>query len=466
MHARRSPDAAHPRVLVLGGGFAGLWATRALARAPVQVTLLDRTNHHLFQPLLYQVATAGLSAPDIAAPLRHILRGQRNATVLLGEAVAIEPGARRVLLADGGALDYDWLVVATGATHAYFGHDDWAAHAPGLKTLDDALAIRARVLRAFEQAERADDAATRAAWLSFVVVGGGPTGVELAGTLAEIARHTLRDEFRRSDPRAAQVHLVEAGQRVLAAMPPTLSESARHQLERLGVRVHTGRAVAGIDAEGVRFDASPAAGAGPDAGEALRLPARTVLWAAGVAASPLGAALGAPRDRAGRVEVAPDLSVPGHPEIFVAGDLARLVQGSGAPVPGVAPAAKQMGAHVARAIRARLAGTAPPAFRYRDYGNLATIGRMAGVVDLGWLRFSGLLAWWFWLTAHLFFLIGFRNRLLVLIEWAWSYFSYQRGARIILGDAGGADDAGDTGDARDANAANAGRADGTRDATR
>ncbi len=409
-----------PHVLVIGGGFAGLWATRGLASAPVRVTLLDRTNHHLFQPLLYQVATAGLSAPDIAAPLRHILRRQRNATVLLGEAVAIDASTRSVRLADGTCLDYDTLVVATGATHAYFGHDDWAAHAPGLKTLDDALLIRRRVLSAFEAAEREDDPAQRAAWLSFVVIGGGPTGVELAGTLAEIARHTLKDEFRRADPRHAQVHLVEAGPRVLAAMPEALSASARAQLERLGVLVHTGTPVTVVHPEGVRIGDTP-------------LAARTVLWAAGVAASPLAESLGVPRDRAGRVPVLPDLSVPGLPDIFIAGDLAQVAQADARPVPGVAPAAKQMGAHVARAIRARLSGRAAPAFRYRDYGNLATIGRMSGVVEVGRLRLSGVLAWWFWLTAHLFFLIGFRNRLVVLIEWAWSYFSYQRGARIILG---------------------------------
>jgi NADH dehydrogenase len=412
-------------VVVVGGGFAGLWAVRALASAPVRVTLLDRTNHHLFQPLLYQVATAGLSAPDIAAPLRHILRGQRNVTVLMAEVMQVEAEHDRVRLEDGSSLDYDYLVLASGATHAYFGHEDWSAHAPGLKTLDDALAIRRRVLSAFEAAERETDAAQRDAWLSFVVIGGGPTGVELAGTLAEIARHTLRREFRRSEPRQAQVHLVEAGERVLAAMHPSLSESARRQLQKLGVRVHTGRAVTAIDGGGVQLG---------DEG----LPARTVLWAAGVAASPLGRALGVPVDRAGRVPVAPDLSVPGHGNLFVAGDLASIMRPDGRAVPGVAPAAKQMGAHAARAIRARLAGEPAPPFRYRDYGNLATIGRMAGVVDLGRLRFSGLLAWWFWLSAHLFFLIGFRNRLVVLIEWAWSYFSYQRGARIILG---GSDDA-------------------------
>jgi NADH dehydrogenase len=408
-----------PQVLILGGGFAGLRATRALATAPLRVTLVDRTNHHLFQPLLYQVATAGLSAPDIAAPLRHILRGQANATVLLGEASAIDLAARAVTVA-GRRLDYDFLVVATGSSHAYFGHDDWAAHAPGLKTLDDALAIRRRVLSAFEAAEREDDPALRAQWLNFVVIGGGPTGVELAGTLAEIARHTLPREFRRCDPRTAQVHLVEAGPRLLAAMPEALSDSARRQLQRLGVQVHLDQAVTAIDAVGVEI--------GP-----ARLASRTVLWAAGVAASALGRQLGVPLDRAGRVRVQPDLSLPGHPEVFVAGDLAGLADADGRPVPGVAPAAKQMGAQVAGAIRARLAGRTPAAFRYRDYGNLATIGRMAGVVDFGRLQLTGVLAWWFWLGAHLFFLIGFRNRIVVLLDWAWSYFSYQRSARIILG---------------------------------
>jgi NADH dehydrogenase len=414
------PVDPRPHVVVVGGGFAGLWAVRALASAPVLVTLLDRTNHHLFQPLLYQVATAGLSAPDIAAPLRHILRRQRNATVLMAEVETVEPEANRLRLADGGALDYDWLLLASGATHAYFGHEDWAPHAPGLKTLDDALAIRRRVLSAFEAAERESDPFARAAWLSFVVIGGGPTGVELAGTLAEIARHTLREEFRRSEPRFAQVHLVEAGPRVLSAMVEPLSASAQRQLEKLGVQVHTGQAVDAIDAEGVRIGGA-------------RLPARTVLWAAGVAASPLARGLGATLDRAGRVAVAPDLSVPGFGNVFVAGDLAQVARGDGRMVPGVAPAAKQMGRHVARALRARLRGEPAPVFRYRDFGNLATIGRMAAVVELGALRFSGVFAWWFWLGAHLFFLIGFRNRLLVLIEWAWSYFSYQRGARIILG---------------------------------
>ena len=407
-----------PHVVVLGGGFGGLWATRALAKAPVRITLVDRTNHHLFQPLLYQVATAGLSAPDIAAPLRHILRKQANVTVRLDEVHDVDTGARRVSLAQG-CLDYDFLVVATGSTHAYFGHDEWAGHAPGLKTLDDALAIRARVLSAFESAEREDDPDRRAAWLNFVVIGGGPTGVELAGTLAEIARHTLPREFRRADVRDARIHLVEAGPRVLAAMPPDLSEKTRLQLQRLGVQVHTGDAVTDIDAEGITL-----------AGK--RLPSRTVLWAAGVAASPLGRRLGAPTDRAGRVIVASDLSLPGHPEVFVVGDLAGVSQ-DGKPVPGVAPAAKQMGAHAAGVIRDRLRGLAGNPFRYRDYGNLATIGRMAAVVHFGRLKLSGLLAWWFWLVAHLFFLIGFRNRIIVLTNWAWSYWTYQRHARIIVG---------------------------------
>ncbi|MFC5592395.1 NAD(P)/FAD-dependent oxidoreductase [Lysobacter niastensis] len=404
---------------MVGGGFAGLWATRALAGDNIRITLIDRRNHHLFQPLLYQVATAGLSSPDIAAPLRHILRRQRNVEVRLGEVTGIDAAARTVALADGDVLAYDYLLLASGATHAYFGHDEWSGDAPGLKTLDDALAIRRRLLIAFERAEACDDPAERAAWLNFAVVGGGPTGVELAGTLAEIARHTLKREFRRIDPSQARVRLIEAGPRVLASFPESLSEKARRQLEKLGVEVATGTPVSAIDARGYTL------------GDTF-VPARTVLWAAGVAASPLGALLDAQRDRAGRVLVEPDLSVAGHPEIFVAGDLAS-VQQNGKPVPGVAPAAKQMGSHVARAIRSRIAGRAPPAFRYRDFGNLATIGRMAAVVDLHGFKLSGLLAWWFWLAAHVFFLIGFRNRLIVLINWAWAYWSYQRHARIILG---------------------------------
>ena len=412
-------QAAHHFVIV-GGGFAGLWATRALASAPVRITLIDRHNHHLFQPLLYQVATAGLSAPDIAAPLRHILRKQANVEVRLAEVAAIAPQEKHVVLADGTTIAYDALLLATGATHAYFGHDEWARHAPGLKTLDDALQLRRHLLLAFERAEAETDPGKRAAWLSFAIIGGGPTGVELAGTLAEIARHTLKNEFRRIDPSQARVRLVEAGPRVLASFPDTLSEKARRQLERLGVEVVTGTPVSDITDEGYRL------------GDTF-VPAKTVVWAAGVAASPLARTLGVSLDRAGRVPVKPDLSVAGHPDIFVAGDLAAVTS-DGRPVPGVAPAAKQMGRHVAQVLRARLDGRASPGdFRYQDYGNLATIGRMAAVVDFGRLKFSGLLAWWFWLTAHVFFLIGFRNRLVVLLNWCWAYWSYQRGARIILG---------------------------------
>lgn len=411
---------ALPHVVIVGGGFGGLWATRALADAPVRITLLDRRNHHLFQPLLYQVATAGLSAPDIAAPLRHILRRQRNVEVRLAEVSGLDAQARRVTLADGATLDFDYLLLASGATHAYFGHDEWARHAPGLKTLDDALHLRRQLLTAFERAESEPDPQRRAAWLSFAVVGGGPTGVELAGTLAEIARHTLKNEFRNINPTEARVRLIEAGPRVLSSFPDDLSERARKQLQHLGVEVSTGTPVSEINEQGYRL------------GEEF-VPARTVVWAAGVAASPLGRLLDVPLDRAGRVQVEADLSVPGHPHIFVAGDLASVSSG-GRAVPGVAPAAKQMGRHVAAMIRARLRGGATTAFRYRDFGNLATIGRMAAVVHLGRLKLSGLLAWWFWLAAHVFFLIGFRNRLVVLLNWAWAYWSYQRSARIILGE--------------------------------
>ena len=408
-----------PHLVVVGGGFGGLWATRALANTPIRITLVDRCNHHLFQPLLYQVATAGLSSPDIAAPLRHILRKQRNVEVRLAEVRDISAGERQVVLDDGSTLHFDYLLLASGATHAYFGHDEWAPHAPGLKTLDDALRLRRHLLLAFERAEAEPDPGLRAAWLNFAIVGGGPTGVELAGTLAEIARHTLANEFRNINPSDARVRLIEAGPRVLSSFPEDLSAKALRQLQKLGVEVSTGTPVTHIDATGYRL------------GEEF-VPARTVVWAAGVAASPLARSLGVPLDRAGRVAVQEDLSAPGLPHVFVAGDLAS-VQQDGKPVPGVAPAAKQMGKHVAGAIRARLQGKPAPAFRYRDFGNLATIGRMAAIVHFGKLKLSGLLAWWFWLGAHVFFLIGFRNRLVVLLNWAWAYWSYQRGARIILG---------------------------------
>jgi NADH dehydrogenase len=409
-----------PHVVILGCGFGGLFAARALARAPVRVTVLDRTNHHLFQPLLYQVATAGLSAPAVAAPIRQILGGQRNTTVLYGDAERIDVPRRAVMLADGGEIAYDRLIVAAGAANNYFGNDGWQAHAPSLKTLEDAYEIRRRVLLAFERAERETDAASLAAWLTFVVIGAGATGVELAGAFAEIARHTLRGEFRNFDPRNARVVLVEGGERVLNTYPPALSQRARIQLERLGVTVWLGKTVTGIDREGVTM--------GPD-----RLAAHTVVWAAGVAASPLGATLGVPLDRAGRVIVNEDLSVPGHPEISVIGDLAALPWHT-PPVPGIAPAAKQMGRLAARNIVLSIKGENTKAFRYQDVGMLATIGMNSAVAVLGRLQLSGYPAWLLWLVAHIYFLIGFRNRIVVLIDWAWAYWTYERSARIIVSD--------------------------------
>jgi NADH dehydrogenase len=425
------PSKPLPHVVIIGCGFGGLEAARTLAAAPVRITLLDRSNHHLFQPLLYQVATAGLSAPSIAAPIRHMLRRQRNCTVLMAEVSGIDKAARRVCLADGQQLDYDVLIVASGATHSYFGRDEWAEHAPGLKTLADAFKLRARLLSAFERAETLATPAEREPWLNFIVIGAGPTGVEMAGTLAEIARHTLRDEFRRIDPAAARVLLLEGSERVLQAFKPALSSKAQRQLETLGVQVRTGCKVIAIDAEGVDVE---------QGGVRQRIPSRTVVWAAGVAASPLGRALGVPLDRAGRVIVDGSLNIPGHPEVFVIGDLAAAQSlepdGTRKPVPGVSPAAKQMGRHAARQILAGLRGAAPRApFRYRDYGALATIGRKAAVADVGRLQFSGYFAWLFWLFIHIYFLIGFRNRLVVLMDWAWAYWSFQRYARIVVDDA-------------------------------
>ena len=410
---------ALPHVVILGCGFGGLFAAQALRAAPVRLTLVDRVNHHLFQPLLYQVATASLAAPTIAAPIRHILARQQNATVLLGEARAIDRGRRSVRLDTGEAIAYDHLIVATGATHSYFGRDEWAQHAPGLKTLEDALEIRRRVLFAFERAERETDAAKRAGWLTFAVIGGGPTGVEMAGTIAELARHTLRGEFRRFDPRNARVVLVEGADRVLPGYPPDLSERARLQLERLGVTVWLGRLVTSVDAEGVQL------------GEE-RLASRAVIWAAGIAASPLGATLGVPLDRSGRVIVEPDLAVPGHPEVQVIGDLAA-VPSHQPPIPGIAPAAKQMGRHAARNLRRRLRGEPTLPFRYRDFGQLATIGRSSAVALIGRLRLSGFPAWFLWLVAHIYFLINYRNRLAVLTDWTWAYFTFRRYARIVFG---------------------------------
>ena len=430
-----SSSSHRPRVVIVGCGFGGLEAARALRHAPVDITLVERTNHHLFQPLLYQVATAGLSAPAIAAPVRHLFRKQPNVTTLLGQVTAIDVPARQLLLDDGPAIGYDHLIVAAGATHSYFGRDDWAPFAPGLKTLDDAFEIRRRILLAFEEAEKETDAAKRAAWLTFTVIGGGPTGVEMAGTLAEIAHHTLAGEFRRIDPASAKILLIEGSPRVLQAMPDDLSRRAREQLTRLGVEVRTESRVTAIDAGGVEVQPGPADG--------YRIASRCVIWAAGIAASPLGKQLahatGAPLDRAGRVQVEPDLSLAGHPEISVVGDLAAALshlQGhTPRPVPGVSPAAKQMGRAAASNVLRRLAGQPTVPFRYRDYGNLATIGRNAAVVDLtsplGHFKFSGYFAWLFWLFAHIYFLIGFRNRLVVLMDWAAAYWSKQRYARVV-----------------------------------
>ena len=430
-----------PRVVIIGCGFGGLEAVRALSRADVEITLVDRTNHHLFQPLLYQVATAGLSAPAVSAPIRHVLREEMkrgNLTVLQGEVTGIDTAARQVMLDGREPLAYDHLMVAAGATHSYFGHDEWAAHAPGLKTLADAFTIRARVIGAFERAERAADEAERHAWMTFVIIGAGPTGVEMAGTMTEIARHTLPMEFRRIDSRRARVVLLEGSDRVLGSFVPTLSAKARVQLERLGVEVLTGCKVTDIDAGGVTYEAREG-----EAARVHRLPSRTVIWAAGVGGSPLGRALAASAqatlDRAGRVVVEPDLSLRNHPEIAVIGDLAAAMSygpGEPRPVPGVSPAAKQMGRTAAANLLRRLRGEPTQPFRYIDYGNLATIGRKAAVVDLtvpvfGAIRFSGYLAWLFWLFAHIYFLIGFRNRLIVLIDWAWAYWTYERYARVV-----------------------------------
>jgi NADH:ubiquinone reductase (H+-translocating) len=416
--ARGPQGAGQPRVVVVGAGFAGLAAARALRAAPVRLTVVDRRNHHLFQPLLYQVATAALNPADIAAPIRSVLRRQANAEVVLGEAATVDPARWLVRLADGGHLEYDHLILATGATHSYFGRDDWEPLAPGLKSVEDALEIRRRVLTAFERAEREVDPDERRALLTFVVVGGGPTGVELAGALSEIARHTLAADFRHIEPESARVVLLEAVPELLPAFPPSLREAARRQLVRLGVEVRTGARVTAVDEDGITIGGGEIA-------------SRTVIWAAGVAASPLGGSLGVPRDRSGRVEVLPDLTVAGHPEIAVAGDLATLRQRNGAPVPGLAPAAIQAGRHAARNVLRTLEGKPRLPFRYRDKGTLATIGRAAAVADVRGLRFTGLAAWLLWLFVHLYFLIGFRNRVAVILQWAWSYLTFRRGARLI-----------------------------------
>lgn len=408
------------RVVIVGGGFGGLQAARALRWADVDVVLVDRRNHHVFQPLLYQVATAGLSPGDIASPIRWILRWQQNVQVLLGEAVRVDTAAR-ILHLDIGQLAYDALIIATGATHAYFGHDDWQAHAPGLKTLEDAGLIRRHLLLAFEEAERTPDQAERTRALTFVIVGGGPTGVELAGALAELANYSIGRDFRAIDTSCANVIIVEAGPTILAAFPPDLQEQAEASLVRLGVKVRKGTPVTGIDAQGVTL-------AGGD-----RIEASTVLWAAGVAASPLGRSLGVPVDRVGRVMVNPDLTIPGCPEVYVIGDLAHFEQ-EGRLLPGVAQVALQQGEHAVENILRRFGNQPLREFRYSDLGNLATIGRNSAIADFGgrW-KFSGVLAWWLWLFIHVLKLTGFRNRLAVLIQWAWAYVTHQRGIRLITG---------------------------------
>jgi NADH dehydrogenase len=405
--------------VIVGGGFGGLYAARALEHVDVQVTVLDRRNHHVFQPLLYQVASAALSPGDIASPIRWILRRQKNVEVLLADVQRVDPGRRIVVLADG-EIGYDFLILATGATHAYFGHEEWQVMAPGLKTLEDALEIRRRVLLAYERAERESDPAKRIPLLTFVVIGGGPTGVELAGALAEISRLSLARDFRHFDPTSARIILIEAGLSILSTFPEMLRQAALEDLKRLGVDVRTGKAVTNV-VDG-RVDLG---------NESIE--AATVLWAAGVAASPVGLTLGVPTDRAGRVIVQPDLTIPGHADVFVIGDLASFTGPNGRPLPGVAQVAIQMGRHAAANIRRALQRQPYQLFVYRDLGNLATIGRASAIADFGWLRLKGWIAWLVWLFVHILNLIGFRNRIVVLIQWAWAYFSYQRAIRLIAG---------------------------------
>jgi NADH dehydrogenase len=422
-------------VVIVGGGFAGLYAAKNLARNPdVSITLVDRRNFHLFQPLLYQVATGALSPGEIAQPLRGILRKRRNVTVLLGEAVGLDVDGRRVLMSDGGPIHYDTLVVATGARHAYFGHDEWARFAPGLKTIEDAQEIRRRILIAFEAAEREADPELRREWMTFVVVGGGPTGVELAGALGEIANDTLRKDFRAINPADSRILLVEAVDRVLQTYPEKLSASAARQLERLGVTVSTKTKVTAIDEHGVTVE--------HEGGVEERIPARTILWAAGVMATSFGrvvaTATGAATDKAGRISVGPDLTVDGHPEIFVLGDLAVVKREDGRLVPGVAPGAIQEGTYAAREIGRRVAGQPSRPFHYTDKGDVATIGRLRGVANIAWLgpfgQLSGFIAWGMWLGIHILYLIGFANRIVVVVRWAWSFVTRGRGTRLITGE--------------------------------
>jgi len=409
-----------PRVVIVGAGFGGLTAARALRKAPVGVTVVDRRNHHLFQPLLYQVATATLSPGDIAYPIRSILRRQANTDVLLADAVAVDVAAREVVLADG-RLPYDFLILSAGSRHSYFGHDEWEKRAPGLKSLEDALEIRRRILLAFEKAEREPDPRKRKALLTFVLVGGGPTGAELAGAIGEISRHVLKSDFRSIDPREARVELLEAGPRLLPTFPPGLAAKAAESLARVGVEARTGAAVTAVGDGFVDIGSE-------------RLEAGTIFWTAGVAAAPIARSLEAPLDRAGRVLVNPDLSLPGHPEIFVIGDLAAFIHQTGVPLPGVAQVAIQQGRRAAKNVLSAIAGEKPETFHYHDPGNLAVLGRGAAIADLGRIRLSGFPAWLFWCFVHILYLIGFRNRFIVLFEWAWAYATWQRGARLITGD--------------------------------
>jgi NADH dehydrogenase len=411
---------ARPRVVIVGGGFGGLTAAQALSGAPVRVTLVDRTNHHTFQPLLYEVAMAGLSPADIAQPIRSILRREHNVTVLMAEVSRIGAGERRVYLADGTWLDYDFLILACGVETSYFGHADWEAAAPGLKSIEDAVEIRQRVLLAFEVAERENDLQRRAQLLSFVVIGGGPTGVELAGALSELSKFVLDRDFRHIDPSDAKVRLLEAGPRILPSFPDDLAESATAQLHELGVEVRTGATVTAIEPDCVHIGQES-------------IPCSVVLWAAGVRANPLAATIGAPLDRMGRVVVEPDCSVPGHPRVFVIGDAARLDGKDGQPLPGVSPVAMQQARTVAKSIRRAIVGRDTLPFNYFDKGSMATIGRRRAIAMLDRMHLSGLLAWLAWLFVHIVYLIGYRNRLVVMINWAWSYFTYQRGARLITG---------------------------------
>jgi NADH dehydrogenase len=414
-------DAAPPRVVIVGAGFGGLWAAKTLANAPVEVVVIDRENYHLFQPLLYQVATAGLSPADIAAPIRGIVGAYRNVTVMLGEIIGVDVVGRTVSIMGGRHVPYDYLVLSTGARHAYFGHDEWEILAPGLKRIEDATEIRRRILLTFERAENETNADERRCLMNLVIVGGGPTGVELAGAIAELARRALAKDFRNIDPRITRIILVEAGPRLLPSFPEDLSDDATRRLEQLGVEVRLSAPVTAIDSSGVTIDTA-------------RIEARTVIWAAGVAASPAGHWIGAKCDRVGRIEVAPDLSVPGHPEIFAIGDTALAFDANGKSLPGIAPVAKQQGRYVGSLIKARLRGAERvEPFHYRSYGNLATIGRKAAVIDFGWIHLRGLVAWVIWSVVHIYFLIGFRNRAMVALDWLWAYFTFQRGARLITG---------------------------------